>query len=95
MDPLGWLAGIAGWKGLKAVPGLATWAESHLDRKRRQSILRDLNTLAFWNEGLLDPISAIAEGRGEARHCEQIKTAHARTKAEVNEAATRLIAVRN
>jgi hypothetical protein len=95
MDPFSLLAGVAGWKGLKSLPGFAAWVETNLDRRRRESILRDLNSLAFWNEGMLEPLSAIAEGRGEAHHCGQIKVGLAKTQSKVEDAKTRLLAVRD
>ena len=88
------LNAFATWKGLKALPGVAHWAEGRIKEARINAIMRDLNTIAFWNEGLLEPLTAIAEGRGEDRHKEILTAKFAQTQKEVDAAVRRLLRVR-
>ena len=78
------------WRAIKSMPGVASWVEKRIDKHTRRRIMRDLNTIAFWGEGFLGPITKIAAGDGEDGDCKTIRTSLEKTSKDVEEAAHRL-----
>ena len=78
------------WRAIKSMPGVASWVEKRINKHTRRRIMRDLNTIAFWGEGFLGPITKIAAGDGEDGDCKTIRTSLEKTSKDVEEAAHRL-----
>src|SRR5712672_1185615 len=72
------------------LPGWALAGASMAERKRLAKVAEDLSRLAFWNDGMLSPLSRIAAGKGKKKDLDEISWKLRQTETNVDEVTTRL-----
>ena len=72
------------------LPGWALAGASMAERKRLAKVAEDLSSLAFWNDGMLSPLSRIAAGKGKKKDLDEISWKLRQTETNVDEVTTRL-----
>jgi hypothetical protein len=72
------------------LPDWAQSAVSLIERQRLAALARDLGKLAFWNDGMLQPLKRIADSNSRAGDIQEIAWKLNRTEEEVSAATDRL-----